>query len=325
VSALTEAPVRARGAGGRPRAAWRITLAAGLALAALGVTGAMVVLGAGNRDVVAHLGRAPAMRIVEIAGAVEPRIRRLELADAVGPVQARIRYAPDAAGPAPAVVILGGLRTGRGAVELVDPDLPYVVAALDHAWSGPRTMSGLGLMARLPLVQRDLMRTAVALRDLMRLLERDPRVAGGRVYVVAASLGTPMACAAAAAERPTGLVLLYGFADHATLLEYRLRPYVASPLLRAWIARAGASLTTGFDAARTLPRLCGTPVLVVGSAEDRDMPRGCGEALWKAACEPRLRVELPGGHIRSGRDPELLRQATTRVTDWIAEIERASP
>ena len=262
------------------------------------------------------------MRVVSIAGSAS-RLRQLELVDDVGRVKAAIRDAPPAAaGRVPAIIILGGARTGHRAVELVDPDLPLTVAALDHAWTGAASARGLGTVAGVATVPRDLLRTAVALRDLARILERDPRVE--RVYLVGASLGSPIASAVAAAERPAGLVLLYGFADHGAVLDHRLRRDVPWTIVRRPLSAAGAALTANFDAVRTLPRACGTPVLVVASADDRELPRRSQDALWNAACAPRWRVVVRGGHLQSGRDPELLRRATRAVTDWLAERERAA-
>ena len=308
----------------------RLRLAARLALVAF-LTGTAVVgfvtwrmLVIGERDMVAHLRDAPPMRVTDLGpGSAGTRSREVLLGDRHGSLRATIRYAPGPARRAPVVVVLGGLRTGRRAVDLVDPDLPFTVAGLDYAWHGPRRLSGLDLVLRLPAIQRDLARTAVALRDLVRLLERDPR-AGGRTYLVGASLGAPIATSTAAAVRPAGLALLYGFADHEALLSYRLRPYVASPLLRDGLARAGAAFTANLDAARTLPRLCGTAVLVVSGSDDRDLPRECTDLLWSSTCEPRRKVELSGGHIRPRHETRLLQETTEAVTGWLMEMERGS-
>ena len=146
----------------------------------------------------------------------------------------------------------------------------------------------------------------------------DPRVDPKRVYVLGASLGTPLAAAVAAAEAPAGLVLLYGFADHATAFEHRLRSSVPWFPPRWLLAQLGATLTADFEARRTLPRACGTPVLVIGSPEDAALPRRCSEALWAATCAPRQRVDLPGGHIDAGRDAAVLQQATAVIVAWLA-------
>jgi len=247
-------------------------------------------------------------------------MRHLDLTDRHGRVRATIRHAPQPDGT-PVVVILGGLKTGRRAVDLVDPDLPLTVASLDYAWDGPTRLNGLSILIRLPAIQRDLARTAVALRDLIRHLEHEGG-AGGRVYVVGASLGVPIAVVTAAAVKPAGLALLYGFADHETLLAHRLAAYVPFATVRVVLARALATLIANLDAARTLPRLCGTAVLVVSSPDDQDLPRRCSDLLWNSTCDPRHRVELPGGHLRGGRDGQLLAQATDVVTEWIRERER---
>ena len=274
-------------------------------------------MAAGSRDMVAHIEHAPAMRIEETGGLEGLHV--VTLTDRKGTVRATIRYAA-LGGPAPVVIILGGLKTGRRAVELLDPALPLTVASLDYAWDGPTRLNGFGILIRLPAIQRDLARTAVALRDLIRYLEG---TAGPdqRVYVVGASLGVPIAAATAAAVKPAGLALLYGFADHETLFAHRLAPYVPIAGVREALARALAPLVANLDAARTLPRLCGTEVLVVSSSDDHDLPPRCSEVLWTSTCEPRRKVEVPGGHLRGGRDSQLLLQATGVVTKWLEDME----
>jgi dienelactone hydrolase len=296
----------------------RVVLVAAGIVITLAVSAALMMLASARRDAVEQLKRAPPMRLVSVGPPANDRTRYVALVDRVGAVRATIRYAPSGAANAGVVVVLGGLATGRRAVDLVHPDLPYSVASLDFAWTGPSKLTGLELLWRAPQIQRDLMRTATALRDLIAALERDARVGGGRIYVIGASFGSPIATLVAVAVRPAGLVLLYGFADHATLLEYRLRPYVGSATLRRWVAGAGAALTANLDASNTLPRLCGTPVLVVAATDDRDLPLKCSDALWRAACSPRHRVDLPGGHLRGGRDTTLIARATSVVVQWLA-------
>ena len=283
---------------------------------ALGVVVARMVA-MGSRDMVAHVEQAPAMHIEETGGL--DGLHLVTLTDRQGTVRATLRYPPHE-GPAPMVVILGGLKTGRRAVELLDPAMPLTVASLDYAWDGPTRLNGFGILIRLPAIQRDLARTAVALRDLTRYLEGKSGTEE-RVYVVGASLGAPIAAATAAAVKPAGLALLYGFADHETMLAHRLAPYVPWPPARVVLARALAPLIANLDAARTLPRLCGTEVLVVSSPDDHDLPRRCSDLLWNATCEPRRRVEVPGGHLRAGRDTRLLEQATDVVTEWLEDME----
>ena len=291
-----------------------MALLIGAAMLALVVTR---MVGAGSRDMVAHIEHAAPMHLEE-AGALEG-LHELRLTDGHGTVRATIRHA-SRGDLAPVVVILGGLKTGRRAVELLDPALPLTVASLDYAWDGPKNLNGFGILIRLPAIQRDLARTAVAMRDLIRHLERQG-MAGRRVYVVGTSLGVPIATATAAAVKPAGLALLYGFADHETLLAHRLAPYVPSATVRAVLARALEPLIANLDAARTLPRLCGTEVLVVSSPDDHDLPPRCSEVLWSSTCEPRRRVEVPGGHLRGGRDSQLLLQATGVVTEWLEDME----
>jgi poly(3-hydroxybutyrate) depolymerase len=313
----------------RPRHSVRRAVAfAILAAACTALFGAWRTFGSGSGDIVAELQRAPRMRTELLERRLDPEGRETQLiqfSDGRDTVLASIRIPPSGPNPVPAVVVIGGARTARHAVDLVDRRWPYAVAALDYATKEPLEARGARLLLRLPRLRRQLLCTAVAMRDLARFVASDARVDRERVYLVGASLGSPLATATAAAAPPAGLALLYGFADHTALVEYRLRPHVGSAHLRRWIAGVAAHQTAGLDAARNLPRLCGTPVLVVTAPDDVDLPPRCTAALWAAACEPRRRVDLSGGHIRGARDSEILQQASSAVATWLADLDAKAP
>ncbi len=299
-------------------------LLGGLVLVVLGILFAVAPLvHRGQGDLVRALREAPATRISSRVLTSENghELREILLADDVGPVSASLRVPHDPTEMA-ALIIVGGLRTGRDAVELVDASLPCVVAALDYACEIPRTLEPWDVV-RVPSLQRDLLRTAVALRDLVAHVRADARVDPDRVFVVGASLGTPFASAVAALLSPAGLILMHGFADHETLVEHRLASSVASPTARRAIARLTALLTGAFDAQRTLPRLRDVPVLVVEADDDDMVPLDCRLALWNATPEPRVRVQVPGGHLKGGRRTDVLDAAMLRTRDWL--VERGVP
>ena len=273
----------------------RIIFAALVVAVALPV---LVVTREARRDIVDFVRRAPPMQVqvrsTENARGVETSVMALGDDDGIALGSLRL---PPGGGPFPALVILGGVRTGRRALDLVPQDLPLAVATLDYAHDGDLSLDGPGLVTRLPALVRDARRTAVALRDLARFVARHPRVDASRVYLLGASLGTPFACVTAAADARAGLVLLYGFADHAVVFDHALRPHVRWQPARTFLAHVGGALTRGFDARRTLPRACGTPVLFVTSPEDTAVPRRSTEALWNAAWGRDARpVGRPGGN-----------------------------
>ncbi len=301
-----------------------LVLVTGFVFAALGLEAALQR--ASRLDAVAHVRVAPSMRLTTARheSTQVAQTAHWTLSDARGRIQAKLRV-PNAPGPHPLLVVLGGLRTGRHAIDLVPPEQPYAVAALDYAHDG-RQLDGPAAVGLLPWIRRDLLRTAVGLRDLLRLAAAHPAVDASRIYLVGASLGSPIACTVAAAEPVAGLVLLYGFADHEALLEHRLRAHLRWQAPRRLLARSGARLLQPFDAQHNLPRACGTPVLLVESSEDTALPRRCSEALWQSACAPRQRVELPGGHIDSKRKTEILQAVTRQVRDRIdAGQHRGTP
>ena len=109
-----------------------------------------------RHDVVQHLQRAAPMRAQVLGcwgapGELETTL--LSLHDEWGGVPAALRV-PPGSGPYPALVILGGLRTGRRAVELAGGRQPVAVAALDYAGGGRGRLQGPGTLLQLPQLRR---------------------------------------------------------------------------------------------------------------------------------------------------------------------------
>jgi len=302
----------------RRRAAGVVGGACALLLLAAAVP-VLTLVHRGQRDLVRTLRGAPAMHLsARTLHAEEPyTLHEIVLEDGSGSVRATLRV-PRGEPRAAALIIVGGFRTGRAAIDLVDDALPLAVAAMDYACDIPRSVGAWDVL-RFPKLQRDLERTAVALRDLVAHVRADPRIDPERVFIVGASLGAPFASAVAAAVSPAGLVLMHGFANHAALVEHRLAQSWPSETARRAVARLAALLTDAFDARRTLPHLRDVPVLIVEAHEDEMVPRDCRIALWNATPEPRQRVSLPGGHLRGGRRSDPLQAAMLQTRDWLAQ------
>lgn len=209
----------------------------------------------------------------------------------------------------PVVVLLGGHRTGRDAVDLLGTPGPLVVAALDYPYHGPERPRGLWQsLETIPAARAGLGDTPAAVRLAVDWLVAQPWVDPERVELVGVSLGVPFAMVAGALDpRVRRVWLIHGGGDHRRWIEHNLRSRIASELLRDLAAGAVYRLAHGpsLDETHWMPRIAPRPVIIVGARQDQRLPADLVERLHDAAVEPRELHWFDGGHV--DRRPEAVR------------------
>ncbi len=213
-------------------------------------------------------------------------------------------------GPLPLVVLLGGHRTGRDAIELVGNPGPMIVVALDYPYSGPERIRGIrAALSAIPMIRESLLDTPPAVSLVLDWLIQQPWVDPDRVELAGISLGTPFATVAGASERRFRRVwLIHGGADNRLWLIDNLQARIPSRLLREaggsllWWIGHGASMRSEEWIARIAPR----PVVIIGATEDDSLPPSTIRALYSAAGQPKRLEWTEGGHVNPRRPETIL-------------------
>lgn len=221
----------------------------------------------------------------------------------------------------PLYLLLGGYRTGARAAMLVEETRGAVVAAMDYPYDGPLDVRGPAVLGRLPDIRRAILDTPPAIALALDYLLAAPEVDPERVELVGVSLGAFFAPVAAALDpRITRLWLVHGAARPREVLEHGLRRYVEWALPREIVAVAANVVFAGPQLApeRWLPRVSPRPVIMIGAAGDRSLPRDAVEALYASAREPKDRIRLPGRHVHPERE-DVIRRIMDAVFERAAE------
>jgi dienelactone hydrolase len=217
----------------------------------------------------------------------------------------RVLRPADSAGLLPVMVVLGGHRTGRDAVELVGDVRGRAVVALDYPYDGPHSLRGWRqIAAALPGIRKALLDAPPALSLALDWLHQQPWVDRDRVLIIGVSLGVPFATAAAARdERFAALALVHGAADNRRWLEVNLSRQVDAGIFQASLATLLNWLAYGpaYDTPRYVAAVSPRPVLIIGAREDERVPAGATERLFEAANEPKTLRFTEGLHVRPGR------------------------
>ena len=222
---------------------------------------------------------------------------------------------PAGAGRWPLLILLGGHRTGRDAVDLLGAPGPFVVAALDYPYEGPERPRGLRQsLATIAPARRALLDTPPAVWLALDWLVAQPWVDPGRVELVGVSLGVPFAAVAGALEPRFGRVwLIHGGADNRAWVAHNLATKVKADWLRGatsrliWLLAFGPTL----EAEHWAPRLAPRPLIIIAAREDRRLPAELVEKLFAAAGQPKELIWMEGGHV--DRRPETVRSLLDTV------------
>ncbi len=270
--------------------------------------------------------RAKVVRVVtssEIAHAGGFVSQAVELTAANGLV-VNLRVLRPAAinGPLPLVVLLGGHRTGRDAIDILGDPGAMVVAALDYPYHGPERPRGFVESLRaIPAAQRGVLDTPPAVSVALDWLCLQPWADASRTELMGVSLGVPFATVAGALDRRFRRVwLIHGGVGNREWIARGLERRISNGPVRHSVAALAHLLAYGnsFRTEEWVRRIAPRQVVIIGAASDEQMPRANVEALFAAARQPKEILWSDGGHIQTTRS-EIVRQLLDMVRRRILE------
>ena len=224
-------------------------------------------------------------------------------------VDARV-LRPDAQDrPLPVVVLLGGHRTGRNAIELVGHPGQSVMVALDYPYHGQvRIRSAASFFRGIREIQQALLDTPPAASLVLDWLATQAWADTTRAELVGVSFGVPfVAVAGALDERFRRVWMIHGGAGNRGWIEHNLRERVPQGWLRPLAATLVHLLIYGnsFDTGEWAKRISPRPVIIIGARDDERLPEHKVVNLYRAARQPKELIWTDGGHV-DPRRPDLV-------------------
>lgn len=196
----------------------------------------------------------------------------------------------------PVLLMLGGHRTGRNAVDLVGEPGGIAYAAIDYPYTASHHLDGFfESAAAIPAIQQAFRDTPPALSLALSWLLQQPWVDPQHVELVGVSLGVPFAAAAGAVDKRFSRIwLLHGGADNQRWVEHAGRRSIENETLRRVAAAGALFLVYGrsLDTRAYLPEIAPRPLIVVAARDDDFVPasalapfieaqkNGLAELIW---------------------------------------------
>ncbi len=227
------------------------------------------------------------------------------------PVSHRTRF--------PAVLLLGGLRTGKDALWLLD-DLPesndYVFLTLDYPWDGPPKMSAFEFLWYLRDIRESVWNGVPTMLLAYDFLWNYSAVDTQQIIFVGVSLGSFFALPAACIASPSApLALHFTGADIRKLLKSDLQVQDCPGWLASIVARPVASVLRPVEPARWAPRCGSRSVLLINGRNDRRVPTECADQLAEAFPRQPTRVWMEEDHIMTSND-DLIKELVAITGEW---------
>lgn len=222
-----------------------------------------------------------------------------------------------------ALLLLGGVRTGRRTIEYIDNTQNVVLFALDYPYEGKKEKLSVGEFLRaVPRIRRAIVHTVPAamlgVDYLLTRVDVDP----DRIVVVGGSVGAVFAPAVAATdERIAAAAMLFGAGDIQYLMRANLKTpgWVAGPA--SWL---GAVLVSPVEPTKYIGHISPRPVFMLNGTGDPRMPEQCSRLLHDAANEPKRIRWIDAGHVNI-RSEEFHDLVSRELVDWLVAQELIAP
>ena len=229
---------------------------------------------------------------------------------------------PSGGGMHPALLVLGGVRTGRKTLEHIGYTKDIVMLALDYPYEGKTSRMSTGeFLGSVPRIRRAVLDTAPAAKAAVDYLIEREEVDPGRIIVIGGSLGAFFVPVHAAIDdRPAAAVMIYGAGDIQSILaaSHDMPRLVARPA--GWL---GAVLLSPIEPLKYAHLISPRPLLMISGRNDERIPERCSRLLHEATGFPKTVLWIDAGHV-TVREEEFHTLVGGILIDWLVENELVS-
>lgn len=222
--------------------------------------------------------------------------------------------------PLPLVILLGGHRTGRNAVRLINTNKPVIVAAISYPYEANPYAKGLAVLPAIPEFSRALRDITPAVLLALNYLATQPYVDPQRMELVGISLGAFLISVPAALdERVRRVWLVHGAGNPQQVIAHNLRHRIRHDGVRNLTASLLMLLSSGeyLRPEKWVGRIAPRKLVVINARQDERLPATAIEDLHQVLPEHTEVIWTEGQHVEPGRK-EVIRQLTEIVFQRVA-------
>ncbi len=238
-------------------------------------------------------------------------------------ISASLKVPAGEGGRYPALVVLGGLRTGRRTIDYLGSTKGIVILALDYPYEGKKEDLGvIEFLWALPRIRRAVIETVPSVMLWIDYLLTREDVEQDKIMLVGGSLGAMFVPAAMAAdERIAAGAILFGAGDIERLARANLRMPAFASAPAAWLC---AVLASPVEPLKYVADVSPRPLFMLNGLGDPRIPARCSTTLHETAREPKTIRWIDAGHVNV-RSSEFHEQVGRELTQWLVSLEFIEP
>jgi len=217
------------------------------------------------------------------------------------PLAARIKTPEGAGRTLPAIIILGGLRTGSMTIDYIRESSHMIVMAIDYPYDGKKEdLSVTEFMLALSDIHGAILETPPAVMLGVDYLLSRKDVDPERITLIGGSLGAFFVPAVMAADsRIDAAAILFGAGDLQALIRGEIDMPFPLPRFGSWVASV---LVSPVEPLKYIADISPRPVFILNGREDPRIPMGLAAKLHRGAgseASPEGKGAQDGGVDRS--------------------------
>ncbi|NIM21443.1 MAG: hypothetical protein GTO51_06505 [Candidatus Latescibacteria bacterium] len=238
-------------------------------------------------------------------------------------VNGLIKIPEPASGPYPALVLLGGLRTGERVIDYIENSGDVVLMALDYPYEGEReNLSTLAFLLKIPAIRRAIFNTVPCALLAIDYLAQRADIDRERIIIVGGSVGALFVPAIASVEpRIAAAALLFGAGDLQSLLyaNIEMAPPIAG--IACW---GGSVLASPVEPLKYIDKISPRPLFMLNGIDDPRIPEQCSLLLHEKAKHPKTIRWISSGHLHV-RTEAFQREVRRELEIWLVQNHFVSP
>jgi len=207
----------------------------------------------------------------------------------LAPLDSSFRY--------PAIIVIGGKRTGKHAVDFAQNIPNLILVALDYPYEPKEGYTPLEFLSEVPEIRRALLDMVPSAMLVIDYLSRRADIDSSRIVLLGYSFGAQLVPAIMAHDkRPAVAAMVFGGGDIYSLIRHNVRRY-EGPLTSECIAALGSLLLQPLEPLRYAREISPAPLLMINGLEDEQIPRESTERFYDEASKPKKIIWLESGHV----------------------------
>ncbi|MFC1557340.1 alpha/beta hydrolase family protein [candidate division KSB1 bacterium] len=228
---------------------------------------------------------------------------------------------PVRGGKYPAMILLGGLNSGKDAINLVgELDLvrDLIIMTIDYPYEGrTKNVGVLEFLREVPSIRNASFDTAASVSVLIDFLETLTDYDQENIFVTGGSFGCFFAIAAGAIDsRIKGVASLYGGGDISMLIKDNF--HWGPGFVRATAGFLAEFLVLPVEPMRYVDKIAPRHFLMVNGLDDERIPEASVAKLFERAGEPKELIWFKSDHIQP-TPGKLTQELTEVVAQWLVE------